>query len=408
MREKKHIVKKKNTDIESRYFTAVVLTVIAIILATVLLFFGFEGFLQKVLIVAGIATFVGLFIQYLLTYLQEKSMRKVQKIIMLTTKTSFSIAIAEGVAKAYARYPDCNLSVDYVNPDNSQDRNIRSKIKEHADENCDGLIVRLSKPIDSEMQDALMYAIKKTNLILMDYNFSDSQIQSQKMKELLETRSYGFIDSNWKIGCDNIVKALEYKINSDKKTNSDYLCLCVKIHYRDIPNSSEYVISRRNSLILEKIISHGIQSETVHVAYYEGQDEIKAIVPKLKNFQYTGLKNLIIICGCDLIAHGLMEYSHINRDLFDMNERVIFIGYDGLKDYRGKYIVDFLESKFSDYITVDVETDKQGEMAAETMEELNRGTKGIHESQITRQIKDPRVRASFPFEYTDEDKHGHR
>jgi len=327
--------------------------------------------IQRILISGGVTGFIGLFVQLTYTFIKEIAFEKEnnRRVAMIIVDVSFSRALASGVEKAFSTRTNYRLDIIRIEPEDpenpeEQDRKIIEEINECLKLGYNGIIVRTMRPIDEKMEKCLTRAIEETFLVLMDYDFSDA-----KREEILRsgTRVYGFIDAKWKGergGCELISKLITKKLK-DKK----YICLCIDLHRENIPNAGEYMPAKRNELIMSSGV-RDIANQYIPVTYHEGEDVNNEIVKELKKakeeYKFTNDNNLVVICGYDTIARGLMEYAKMNDDLFYPNQEVVYVGYDGLRDHDGKRcILDFLGSKF---VTIDIKADEQGEKVAKCLE----------------------------------------
>lgn len=327
-----------------------------------------ETIFQRILIATGITAFIGLFMQLLHALNKEITSEKEEnrKIAMIIVDVEFSRTLARGV-KNHTPYKleIVRIKSHPKNPD-YQDLEIRQKVKIYSELGYDGIILRLMRPVNEKMEKSLMEVIRSehTELILMDYDFSEAQRERIRLEE----RSYGFVDSNWEGtagGCELIGKLITKKLEN----RTDYVCLRIDLRAPEMEDAAHYIPMKRNKHIAG-IISKKIEPQGINAEYNEGDDVgeiIKALKEAKRNGTFNERDNLIIICGYDTIASRIMESVKEDVSLFSQDQEIIYIGYDGLRDSKKKSCIIDSGGK---YVTIDINADEQGKQVWNCLKEL--------------------------------------
>ena len=293
----------------------------------------------------------------------------VQKIILICKKSIFSNALAQGINHYFAQKYNISLVTKFIAKDLSQE-DAENQLNQIIDENKTEFSSFILRPTErvSDQTFELLQELTKLNkhVLLLDINLSNDQ--SKSIIGALPV----YVGSDFSKGG----VLLANRINEIVNILGRKYCQIVLF---EGPNAKESVRERCASLrsAIEKAgndlicLSVALSSFSEIAAAEKFREKITAW-NACGNTDITE-ENLILFLGNDNVAKEIIRI-YLSRDPSDViycflrnARKIIFVGYDGLKDGNDEYV---LNNYGLNYITVDAAPYQQGLIAGEKMDEL--------------------------------------
>lgn len=292
----------------------------------------------------GISGFVGMFVQMILSILQNILYYKPENVLFIAKNSSFSIRIMQGIVLASATKPGVKLSTHLVqNGIVSASEEINNVILENK-KKYDSFIIRIDE--DNEELHKLLDLLDKHN---KKYVLVDKQVRDKNRESLGNNPSYVLSDFN---EGGKLIGEKILEIYRECKDN-------INIMVCEVVKSSTSV--ERSSGLVTVLIENGIKYKKVELTSYDKSETFE----KLLNLDL--IKNCdVLVCANDDLAVEIMKEIRKNQAKYNYKEDIIFVGYDGIK-YNNNYRLDDYGFK---YITVDTCPEKQGAEALELVLDL--------------------------------------
>lgn len=301
-------------------------------LVIVFVFSLFKG--NSIMDSMGISGFIGMFVQMILTIIQNIFEYRPESVMFIAKNSSFSLKIMQGVILKSSTLNGVKLSTELIeNGEISVSSQINEKIMKNI-KKYDSFLIRIDDD-NMEFHNVLdnLYKLDK-KFLLLDKEISDSN------KEITGT-SPACVMSDFQMGG----KLLGSKISGIYSPG-------MNIVVSEVVNKHESGI--RISSLTSELLKNNIEYEKVELYSYDKNEFLQKILKK-------GIieKCDILICPNDDIAYDLMRKLRIENEHYKNFKDIIFVGYDGLRDGKN-YKIDSYGFK---YITIDTCPEIQGEEA---------------------------------------------
>ncbi len=310
----------------------------------------------------AIAGFVGMFIQFLLSIIQTIYEERGLRICYVAKSSPFSNRILNGIMTATLNETNVSLTTKMISTNDTSDVNeaINTYIEKNT-KNYDGFIIRVENDDDRTNEMLMRLERYKVKYVLVDkkvYNKNRSEFGNNPPIVLSDFAQGG------KLLGEKVVSYCKEKAFEEPK-------IVV------LSNSNNSPSKKRTNEFMDVLSGEEIEYTRIAIESLDPQSAIDT----LKNKYSNGLEQVdVIYCGNDNIAVSLMKAVRIGD--IKCNEKVLFVGYDGIKDGEG-YKLDYYAYN---YITVDTEPEEQGKKAYELIK-----LKELEELRAVTEILQPKI-----------------
>lgn len=292
--------------------------------------------------------------------------RYVQKTLFIGKKSNFSLSLVNGMKSFFSENQDITLDAIFLSDFSRAEEEIISII-DRRKESCSVFFIRpIAEP--SPCLQKFVHEIMRMGkfVIFLDLDFPETDYTKS-----MGTLPY-YVGSDFDAGGRKIAEKIAYWVGSWGKEKSCVVVFSGPDYKRSVRQRCGAIVRQINDDGLAGITGEfNLQSLNV-------ENESRGIINYFRRLHEDGKlcgKSLVLFCGNDTIADFIMrEYLNLGseiRTVFSELKHIVFVGYDGIKDIDGQYMLQ--KYPCSSY-TVDVDSQRQGIIAAELAHKLVFGT----------------------------------
>jgi hypothetical protein len=341
------------------FFLIVIITFISFLFTLYYLKDNTKDTLDNFLTAASVAGFFGLIGSFIMTIVQEYYKRKNFKVLFLSKKSSFSTTILYGIQEYFSKVIDVKLDIKQFKDSETIEDDVLYFLYNETS-SYDGLIIRPIKITDKFISSLGMLLRSNKHIVLIDTNLNKEEYRS-----LYSENVPFFVGSDFSYGGQLIADYIEAKILSSKNENIEIINLLGPIN--------QVSAVKRGATLAWNILLKDLHSKTHNIKLnsFNIEDNFSTIKNKLNNIELKlNNKDIIIFAANDNIAKKFMEiilFKDKTNSIYNILSKckeITIIGYDGIKDADGNYILDSYNMNFA---TIDVNGFSQGEVAANVL-----------------------------------------